>query len=117
MKRDDFITTWVAEFCQRRDKVINALNNIDGITMEHKTSGAFYLFPCCKGLFNKTTPQGIQLLTSSDVATYFLEEAQVAIVPGIAFGAEGYFRISYATSLDILLEACSRIQNAVNKLK
>ncbi len=102
-------------FQARRDFVVKQLNNIPGINC-NKPEGAFYVFPSCKGLIGKKTPNGSVIRNDNDFSTYLLEEALVAVVPGIAFGAEGFFRISYATSDDILKEACKRIAQACEKL-
>ena len=64
----------------------------------------------------KKTPAGKVLTTDSEIATYFLESVGVAVVPGEAFGLSPYFRISYATSLDVLEDACERIKKAVEQL-
>ena len=103
-------------FKKRRDMVVAALNNIEGINC-NCPEGAFYVFPSCKGLLGKTTPAGKKISNDTDFASYLLEEALVAVVPGIAFGLEGFFRISYATSDDILEKACKRIAVACVKLK
>ncbi len=112
----DFLKDWLKAFAKRRDLVVDALNAIDGLDCSTPI-GAFYVFPDCSGLFGKTTPSGKTLENSMDVCAYLLEDALVAAVPGSAFGSEGYFRISYATSEDALNEACVRIAKAVNALK
>ncbi|MBN8828410.1 MAG: pyridoxal phosphate-dependent aminotransferase [Sphingobacteriia bacterium] len=111
-----FLSEWRNSFTKRRNLVVELLNASKYISCI-KSEGAFYLFPNCKGMFEKITPAGNIIKNSNDVATYFLEEANVAVVPGIAFGMDGYFRISYATSEEILKEACNRINNACEKLK
>lgn len=103
-------------FESRRDMVVKMLNEIDGINC-NKPNGAFYVFPSCEGLFGKKTVDGKVIKDSNDFATYLLESALVAVVPGIAFGAEGFFRISYAASEDFLKDAMNRIANACNQLK
>lgn len=103
-------------FESRRDMVVKMLNEIDGIDCNNP-NGAFYVFPSCEGLFGKKTPEGKVIKDSNDFATYLLESALVAVVPGIAFGAEGFFRISYAASEDFLKDAMNRIAEACNKLK
>jgi aspartate aminotransferase len=111
-----FLAPWKDAFVVRRNKVVEALNAIDGI---HCTAsvGAFYLFPACDALFGRTTPKGQKINNSEDLCRYFLEEALVAAVHGSAFGSEGYFRISYATSEKALMEACARIKKAVDALR
>lgn len=112
----DFLAPRRDAFKKRRDLVVNALNAIDGITC-NTPEGAFYVFPSCEGLLGRSTSDGTILQNSNDVATYLLEKALVAVVPGIAFGAEGFFRISYATSEDVLTEACNRIRTACEALQ
>ena len=81
-----------------------------------KPEGAFYLFPSCSAFFGKHTPGNKVIEDSEDFAAYLLEFAEVAVVPGSAFGLEGHFRISYATSKAILQSACKRIAEACGKL-
>ncbi len=104
-----------ASFQHRRDVMLARLSQIDGVTVR-KPGGAFYFFPSVKGLFGKKG-DGKVLKGSSDVAHYFLTEAQVALVPGIAFGSDEHVRISYAYSERELTEAVDRIASAVSKLK
>ena len=111
----DFIEPNNTTFKRRRDMVVKLLNNIKGITCL-TPEGAFYVFPSCKGLIGKKTPKGDIIKNDTDFSTYLLEEALVAVVQGSAFGAEGYFRISYATSDAILEKACARIKEACEKL-
>ena len=73
--------------------------------------------PSLKALIGKSTPSGKEIKTCTNFAEYLLEDALVAVVPGEAFGAPGYFRISYATSDQLLQEACQRIQAFCAKLK
>ncbi|NBX52339.1 MAG: pyridoxal phosphate-dependent aminotransferase [Proteobacteria bacterium] len=112
----DFIKPNALLFQKRRDMVVEMLNKIDGINC-NTPNGAFYVFPSCKGLFGKQTPKGQIIKNDNDFATYLLEEALVAVVPGIAFGAEGFFRISYAAGDEFLSDAMQRISNACSKLK
>lgn len=112
----DFIASNNKAFMERRDLVVSMLNDIDGMTCPNP-DGAFYVYPCCAGLLGKTTPDGKVLETDEDVVTYFLEAKGVAAVHGAAFGLEPYFRVSYATSLELLKEACTRIQEACAALK
>lgn len=110
----DFITTMVNEFDIRRRFLVEALNNIEGIQCGLPT-GAFYVFPNVSEIFGKGY-KGRTIEDSSAVALYFLEEAGVALVPGSAFGAEGYIRISYATSMENIRKAVERIGEAIEKL-
>lgn len=112
----DFIKPNALLFQKRRDMVVEMLNKIDGINC-NIPNGAFYVFPSCQGLYHKKTPNGITIKNDNDFATYLLEEALVAVVPGIAFGLEGFFRISYAASDEFLKNAMTRITEACKKLK
>jgi aspartate aminotransferase len=111
----DYIPSNALGFKKKRDLVLDLISKIKGLEC-YKSEGAFYLFPRCRKLFGMKTPAGQTLETDNDVATYFLEHANVAVVPGIAFGLEGYFRISYATSEELLMKACQRIKEAVEGL-
>ena len=102
-------------FKERRDLVIEKLSKIEGIQAD-VPDGAFYIFPSCENLIGKKTPTDITIENCADFAKYLLEEVLVAVVPGIAFGAENFFRISYATSNQNLIEACNRIKQACEKL-
>ena len=107
----DFIKIRAEAFKERRDFVVNSLNKIKGITCI-KPSGAFYVFPSCRGLLNKKT----KLKTDKDFVEKLLENSNVAVVQGSAFGLDGYFRISYATSMNNLKKALERISNFCKNL-
>ena len=107
----DFIKERANAFKERRDFVVNSLNNIKGISCL-KPSGAFYVFPSCKKLLGKKT----KLKTDKDFVEKLLEEALVAVVQGSAFGLDGYFRISYATSMQKLKIAIERIKSFCESL-
>jgi aspartate aminotransferase len=111
-----FINLHNTEFKKRLNYLFTTLNAMEGITLRNKPKGAFYVFPSCKGVFGKKTPNGNIIKNSNDFAAYLLEFGEVAVVPGIAFGAEGYFRISFATSLAMLEKACTKINSALAKL-
>ncbi len=98
-------------FKQRRDFVVKSLNNIKGISCL-TPNGAFYVFPSCKGLLNKKT----KLKTDTDFVQKLLEKSNVAVVQGSAFGLQGYFRISYATSMKNLKKAMERIKSFCESL-
>ncbi len=112
----DFLKERAAAFQQRRDLVVSMLNQAPGLSCP-KPEGAFYVYPSCAGLIGKTTPDGGQLKTDTDVTTYLLESVGVAVVQGAAFGLSPHFRISYATSTTILEDACARIQKACAALR
>lgn len=99
----------------RRDRAHQLINAIPGLCCT-LPDGAFYLYPSCAGLIGKKTPSGKVLETDLDVSLYLLEEAGVASVHGGAYGLEPYFRISTATSMEILEEACAAIAEACRKL-
>ena len=111
-----FINPRAIEFKKRRDFVVSSLNNTKGLTCVNP-QGAFYVFPNCKKLMNKKTSSGKIIKNDTDFATYLLEETGVAIVQGSAFGLEGYFRISYATSMQILEKAVAKIKSFCESLK
>jgi len=111
----NFLPGWVEAFRKRRDATAAALNAIPGISC-FIPQGAFYLFPNCAKLFGRKTPHGKTITDSASLCEYLLEEALVAAVAGSAFGMEGYFRISYATSDAVLAQATKRIKEACGKL-
>lgn len=110
-----FLPAWVTAFKKRRDTVAAALNAIPGLSCT-VPAGAFYLFPNCSKLFGKKTPSGRVIADSISFCEFLLEEGLVAAVAGSAFGLEGYFRISYATSDAALAKACERIKETCAKL-
>lgn len=103
-------------FRTRRDLVVDSLNAIDGIDCR-RPEGAFYTFPSCSGLLGRTTPDGRRIASDRDFCAYLLQAAKVAVVPGSAFGASPFFRISYASSRAELTEALSRIGQACSSLQ
>ncbi|MEL0436339.1 pyridoxal phosphate-dependent aminotransferase [Phycobacter sp. K97] len=105
----DFIAENNVAFKRRRDLVVAALNEIDGITCP-TPEGAFYVYPSIAGLIGKTTEKGTVISDDEAFATALLEDQDVAVVFGAAFGLSPNFRISYATSDDALIEACRRIK-------
>ena len=109
--KQDFIKKRAKSFKERRDFVVKSLNNIDGISCL-KPNGAFYVFPNCKKLLNKRT----KLKKDTDFVQKLLEKQNVAAVQGSAFGLDGYFRISYATSMTKLKIAMSRIKKFCENL-
>ncbi|MCX7144488.1 MAG: aminotransferase class I/II-fold pyridoxal phosphate-dependent enzyme, partial [Proteobacteria bacterium] len=111
----DFLQERNATLKERRDLAIELLCRVPGISCR-VPEGAFYLFPSCKGLIGRRTPGGRVLQSDADVATFFLEQALVAVVPGSAFGMSPYFRISFAIATERLRTACTRIAEACGKL-
>ena len=112
----DFIAANNAVFKDRRDLVIGLLNQATGLVCP-RPEGAFYVYPSCRELIGKSTPGGKRIATDEDLVSYLLEEQGVAAVPGTAFGLSPHFRVSYATSTELLEEACQRIQRATAALK
>lgn len=105
-----FIKKRANSFKERRDFIVKELNNIKGISCL-LPEGAFYVFPNCKKCIGKNHKKLGLIKNDSDFVSKLLEDTGVAVVQGSAFGMEGYFRISYATSLEILKEALVRIKN------
>jgi aspartate aminotransferase len=106
----DFIKERAISFQERRDFVVKVLNEIDGIKCLNP-DGAFYVFPSCKGLLGKKDPNGNVLKTDTDFVQSLLENSGISVVQGSGFGLEGFFRISYATSMENLKKAMERIKN------
>lgn len=107
----DFIAKHNAIFVERRDLVVKMLNEAEGLDCP-TPDGAFYVYPSCAGMIGKQTPDGKTLETDEDVVSYLLDSEGVAAVHGEAFGLSPHFRVSYATSTELLKEACTRIQRA-----
>ena len=101
-----FIDTMVEAFSSRHDFLVESLNAIDGIECP-RSSGAFYSFPRVQGFIDR-----LGLSDDVEFATYCLEKLNIALVPGSAFGASGYARFSFATSMDNIKEAVDRLANA-----
>lgn len=110
-----FVAESVSVYRSRRDRALEALNAIPGISCR-APDGAFYLYVNCRGLLGRTTPQGKRLETDSDVVLYLLEQAGVALVAGTSYGLSPYFRMSIATGVEIIDEGCCKIAEAVNAL-
>jgi len=103
-------------YAKRRDFVVKAMNETVGISC-HKPQGAFYIYPHIGNLLGRRTPLGKKLDSDHDFVLALLEEAHVSTVAGVAYGLSPYFRISYATSMENLIEACTRIQDFCARLK
>ena len=110
-----FLKSRADVFKKRRDFVVKALNNMNGISCTIP-QGAFYVFPSCKDLFGKKTSEGKIIENDEDFVTALLENVGVAVVQGSAFGLNGFFRISYATSDEMIANACERISNFCDSL-
>ncbi|WP_069299481.1 pyridoxal phosphate-dependent aminotransferase [Neptunicoccus sediminis] len=112
----DYIETSRPVFQDRRDLVVDMLNNAQGITCP-TPDGAFYVYPSIAGCIGKTTQNGVKITSDEVFATELLEEEGVAVVFGAAFGLSPNFRVSYATSSEELTDACTRIQTFCARLK
>ena len=112
----NFIIERSKAFQERRDFVVSELNKIDGINCL-KPEGAFYVFPSCKDLLGKKDNKGNVLKTDNDFVQSMLENAGVAVVQGSAFGLDGFFRISYATSMENLKKALIKISDFCKSIK
>lgn len=109
----DCITPMVTAFKERHEYVVNRFNAMPGLSCL-KAGGAFYAFPDARvAIANLYKASKISAATDMAFAEYLLESFDVAVVPGSAFGAEGYFRISFATSMDNLRNALDRIEKAL----
>jgi aspartate aminotransferase len=112
----DFVRTMNVEFDKRRKYMVERLNAIPGVTCLMPV-GAFYAFPRVSALYGRGTAAGKAVRNSSDLATYLLEDAKVALVSGDAFGADAYIRLSYATSMENIKKGLDRIEEAVKNLR
>ena len=105
-----FVGKSVAVYRERRDLAVRLLNAIPGISAL-TPDGAFYLYPSCAGVIGKKTPQGKTIENDLDFVLYLLENG-VAAIHGSAYGLSPYFRLSIATSTELVEEACKRIEKA-----
>ena len=113
--KQDFISIRSKAFQERRDFVVNSLNSIDGINCLNP-QGAFYVFPNCKKLIGKKDKEGKKIENDSDFVQLLLENYGIAVVQGSAFGLEGFFRVSYATSMENLEKAMKKIKEFCESL-
>jgi len=110
-----FLKEWLDKFEERKNFLIKFFQSINGFDV-YDPSGAFYLFVGCKGFIKKKTPNGKVIENDIDFSEYILTDSRVAVVPGIAFGKSPYFRISYATSMNDLQQACNKIEKSIAKI-
>ena len=108
----DFLNDWRRSFVERRDAAYKVISAIPGLTCV-MPKGAFYHYVNCEKLLGAKTPDGTRLRFDKDICLYLLQHAKVMVVGGDAFGLSPYFRISYATSMENLMEGCRRIAEAV----
>ena len=102
----------VADYENRRDLMVKLLNAIPGISCR-QPDGAFYVFPCVKGLIGRTNPAGKKMESDVDVMNFFLEFAKVATIDGSSYGLSPYLRLSFATSMDNIEKGCKAMNQAV----
>lgn len=110
----DFIGQMLAEFKKRRDYMLDRLNKIDGVSC-HVPGGAFYVFPKVDGVYGGHYGK-LEIDGSVSLAEYLLTEANIAIIPGAAFGDDACIRISYATSMEAIEEGLNRFEKALSDL-
>jgi aspartate aminotransferase len=111
----DLVDVMVQEFQKRRNYIIARLNSLGGVTCL-KPTGAFYAFPNFSSYLGKSF-RGKPIEDSMDLADYLLDVARVAVVPGAAFGAEGFVRLSFATSMENIEAGMDRIEETLGELK
>lgn len=110
-----FVAEWAKIYRQRRDRALEMINAIPGLSCR-KPGGAFYLYVNCAGMIGRTTPDGKKLESDIDVVMYLLEGVGVAVIAGTVYGLSPYFRMSIATSIDIIEDGCRRLAKAVADL-
>ena len=111
----DFLESWRQSFRERRDLVVSMLNQTKGLRCA-TPEGAFYVYPSAAEIIGRKTPDGNIISNDTELALYLLDSVGVAVVQGAGFGLEPYFRISYASSIETLTQACERIQTACGAL-
>lgn len=109
------VAAMVVEFEKRRTYIVDRLNAIPGVSC-FRSTGAFYVFPNFSGVYGKSF-NGRKITNSTEFAAYLLEEAKVALVPGVAFGADRYARLSYASSMENIRKGLDRIEEAILNLQ
>ena len=111
-----FIAENNRHYRERRDFLVKRINEMPGLRC-HTPSGAFYIFANCQGVIGKYSPKGVRIQSDVDFVLALLDEAQVALVQGAAFGMSPYVRLAYAASMDTLIEACNRLQTFCESLR
>lgn len=111
----DVLDPMIKAFRERRDYVVKRVNTIPGMACR-KPAGAFYNYINVDKLIGKKDPDGNRIKSSIDLAAFFLSDAEVAVVPGVAFGLDPFFRISFATSMENLEEALNRLERSAIKI-
>ncbi|AMG56257.1 pyridoxal phosphate-dependent aminotransferase [Pantoea vagans] len=110
-----FLAEWIAVLDRRRQQVLETIAASNGLSA-NAPQGAFYIFANCTALIGRSTPQGEVLANDKAVANWLLQDAQVALLHGSAFGTPGYLRIAYAVEDGLLREACQRLKASLSKL-
>jgi len=111
----DAVASMLVEFEKRRTYIVERLNAIPGVSC-FRSTGAFYVFPNFSAAYGKSF-NGKKITNSTEFAAYLLEEAKVALVPGVAFGADNYARLSYAVSMENIRKGLDRIEEAIKNLQ
>ena len=111
-----FLKDWLDSFEMRRNKVVEMINSAKGLSCL-KPKGAFYVYPSCEDVIGKKLISGEKIKNDEDFAMNLLKNKSVGVVHGSAFGLSPYFRISYATSIEKLEEACERIIDFCDELE
>jgi aspartate aminotransferase len=106
-----FVRDWVLEFKARRDYIVKELNSMNGIRCT-TPQGAFYVFPNISGLLFRTIG-GVHISDSVELADFLLNSGRISVVPGAAFGADSYIRISFATSMENIVEGMKRLKQVI----
>jgi aspartate aminotransferase len=112
----DEVAKMAGEFDRRRRLIIEGLNALPGVRCV-MPKGAFYAFADVSGLFGRRRAGGAPLAGSGDVASFLLDEARVAVVPGADFGSDAHIRLSYATSAELISEGLRRMAGAIKTLE
>lgn len=110
--KQDFIKVMVSEFDKRRRFIVEKLNRLDGIGCV-MPKGAFYVFPNISGLFGKKIA-GDEVTDSDGLVNLLIDKANIAFVPGKSFGSDNHVRISYATSMENIVEGMKRLEDALS---
>lgn len=112
----EFLESWISILDRRRQQVL-AMIRASGRLSASAPEGAFYIFANCQRLLGSVTPDGQRLTDDSMLASWLLQDAQVALLHGSAFGAPGYLRIAYAVADEVLTQACQRLLTSIAKLE
>jgi len=110
----EFLKEWVAEFKKRRDYILQRFAAIPGVTC-YKPEGAFYVFPNISAYLGKKA-DGKLIATDDELSNYLLDKHLVAVVAGLGFGAPGFIRLSYATSMENIQKGLDRIEKGLKEL-